>query len=222
MTRNIIIYFVCISGFFGCELNVLFDKAVPPGIEAIDQVPTIFQGVYLCESDSSIIYSDRFIVYQESHFEFKTTLQKVKETEGCSIVVGGIYLPGRQECVPFEYIGGDSITAIIYDIDTLFAFREGEVLKYHKGHLFINYQDDNSNWMTFMITPLPDGALKWELIEIPNVENKINDITDQVVAVENDKNKKKYVINPSLVEFEYILEKDYTRLCDILNPINFE
>jgi hypothetical protein len=205
-----------------CQLNVLFDKSVPPGIDAIDQVPALFQGVYLCESDSSFIYADRFIIYQESYFEFETTLQKVKETEGCSVVDGGIYLPGRQECVPFEYISEDSITAMVYDIDTLFAFREGEVLKYYKGHLFINYMDDNQNWMTFMITPLEDGALKWDLIEVPNIEKKINDITDQVVSYEDDKKKKKYVINPSLVEFDYILEKDYTRLCDILNPVNFE
>lgn len=207
---------------YACQLNVLFDRSVPPGISSIDQIPSLFQGVYICESDSSVIYADRFIIYQESFYEFTTTLDQVRESEGCSVIDGGIYLPGRKECIPFEYLTEDSITAKVYDIDTLFAFREGEILKSYKGHLFFNYMDNNKNWMTFMITPLSDGALKWELIEVPNVEEKIKDITDQIVAYEEDNSHKRYIINPSLVEFDEIIEKDYTTLCDILNPVKFE
>lgn len=209
-----------------CEINVFFKEASPPGVESISSIPGTFQGVYICESDSSRLYASTNVIYQESYVEFVTTLQNVKETESCSILNQGLYLPGRKECVPFEYIGEDSIRAKIYTIDTLFHFKpEKEVAKFYKGRLFLNKKSELDDWLTWMVTPNSDGTLLWELIKVPNDIDDLVDITHSIKdrpVFKLDKDEKQYIINPTLVEFDKILENDYLIKCDVLTPVNFE
>ena len=215
-------FFLSVLYFISCEPNVLFEEAVPPEVSAIDRIPIDFQGGFICESDSSRMYADEFIIYNESYHQFVTTLDRIKETENCSIIAGGLYLPGRKECIPFEYLSEDTITAKVYSIDTLFAFRDHEVLKLYKGRLFMNYKNGLDEWVTFMISPMEDGALKWELIDIPDSVRKVEAITRDYTMRVNADDETKYIIKPTLVEFERIIDKNYVRPCDILFPINFE
>jgi len=206
--------------FASCEPNVLFQEASPPDIESITKFPADFQGVYVCESDSSRMIVEPFIAYNESFHIFETSIDRIRETENCSILGQGLYLPGRKECIPFEYISDDSIMAKIYSIDTLFNFRKHEVLKLYKGRLFINYKSSPGEWVTFMISPLEDGSLNWELIDIPDRTSKVEAITSNYISKRKQNNDRKFIIKPTLVEFDRILEKDYTRECDILTPIH--
>lgn len=216
------LFFISLLYFISCEPNVLFQEAVPPEVLAIDRLPEEFQGVYMCESDSSRMYADDFIIYNESYHQFVTTLDRIKDTEHCSIIAGGLYLPGRKECIPFEYISEDTITAKVYSIDTLFAFRDNEILKLYKGRLFMNYKNGLDEWVTFMISPMEDGAMNWELIDIPDRVRKVEAITQDYSVRVNVDDEKKYIIKPNLVEFERILDKNYLRPCDVLYPINLE
>lgn len=205
-----------------CQPNVLFQESVPPGVDAIDRVPTNFQGVFMCESDSSRIYADQFVVYNESYRMFVTTIDKVHETENCSIVAGGLYLPGRKECIPFEYVGEDSIQAKVYSIDTLFSFQDNEVMKLYKGRLFMNYKNNLNEWVTYMISPMADGSMKWEIIDVPDKIRKVEEITHDYKTRINKDDETMYIIKPTLVEFDQILLRGYTSTCETLIPINFE
>lgn len=205
-----------------CVPNVLFQEAVPPEVDAINRVPDQFQGVFICESDSSRIYADQFVVYNESYHMFVTAIDRVDETENCSIVAGGLYLPGRKECIPFEYVGEDSIQAKVYTIDTLFSFQENEVMKLYKGRLFMNYQNELNEWITYMISPMADGAMKWEIIDVPDKVRTVEAITYDYTTRKNEDDETMYIIKPTLVEFDRILQKGYSSQCDVLTPINFE
>ncbi len=205
-----------------CEINVFFDKAMPPDVDALEEIPEQFQGVYMCESDSSIIYSSPDLIYKESYFRFVTTVDRIIETENCSIVEQGLYLPGRKECIPFEYISEDLITADIYEIDTLFSFDKYRVAKYYKGRLFLNIGSNKEKWITFMITPSTDGSLIWEYIDVPDNIKTIEEITTNYKAIPAKKDKIKYHLNPTLVEFDRILDDKYMQSCDVLTPVNYE
>ena len=205
-----------------CEPAVVFKDAMPPEVEAINTIPEQFHGVYMCESDSSRIYIERDHAVQESYYQFVTSIERVRESEDCSIVAGGLYLPGRKECIPFEWINEDSITARVYELDTLMQFADDEVVKYYKGHLFLNKLSDDNHWVTWMLTPQEDGSLLFELIEVPDNKRKVQEITIDYETIQKDEETVQYVINPTLVEFDRILDKDYVRECDILRPINFE
>jgi hypothetical protein len=210
------------ASFFACEPNVLFEKAMPPEIDALEYIPEVFHGIYICDSDSSRFYVNQDIILNERYMEFETTLEKVRETEDCSIIAGGLYLPGFKMCVPYEHIGEDSIKARVYMQDTVFIFSEVSVAKYYKSRLFLNYLANDNIWITYMITPLEDGTMHWELIEVPDKLQKIKEITHEVRIKVFDEDTRKYIINPTLVEFDKILEKEYTSDCDYFTPINFE
>ena len=205
-----------------CEPAVVFKDAMPPEVDAITTIPKQFHGVYMCESDSSRIYIERDHAVQESYYQFITSVERVRESEDCSIVAGGLYLPGRKECIPFEWINEDSITAKVYELDTLFEFADDEVMKLYRGHLFLNKYSDDNHWITWMLTPQEDGALLFELIEIPDNKRKVEEITIDYSIIQKDEETVQYVINPTLVEFDRILDQEYVRECDILRPINFE
>ncbi len=220
--RNWILLLAIILLSNSCEPVVAFDKAMPPEVESISSIPLEFIGVYMCESDSSLVYIDNDEIFKESYREFITTRDKVKETEGCSLVAGGIYLPGRKECIPVTFIGEDSISAKVYDIETLFSFREFEVAKYHKGHLFLNIRDKNEHWYTFIFTPNVDGSVEWKLVDVPRDIETIEAITPDYTSIPVGEDKVLYILSPTLVEFEDILEKEYFMDCEYLTPINSE
>ena len=205
-----------------CEPGVVFEEAMPPDVESIHHIPVQFTGAYLCESDSSRIFIYDQLAIKESAYEFTTTLDKISETEDCRILDGGLYLPGRKECVPFTYLTQDSISATLYDIDTLFNFRRYEVAKLYKGHLFLNQLDPQEHWITWMLSPEPDGALLLKLIDVPDKIKSVEAITQDYSTRVTEKEKVQYIINPTLVEFDRILKKEYTVECERLTPIILE
>lgn len=202
-----------------CEPNVMFKEAMPPGVEAIDRIPERFQGAFICESDSSHVYAEEQLILRESYYMFITNIDRVRESDDCEIVKGGILLPGRQECVPIEYLGEGRIKATVYTIDTLFSFQKDEVLKLYKGRLFVNYKNSLDEWVTFMISPEEDGRMKWDIIDVPDQIKRVKEITyDYDTRVDRD-HETIYIIKPTLVEFDRILYRDYVTECDILTPI---
>jgi len=210
--------FLCF--FVSCELDVYFEDANPPGVAEISNIPNSFMGSFECESDGTRIHAYSKLVIEEHSREFVTSIQKVKETENCSIIAGGLYLPGRKECIPFEYINDDSIKATIYTIDTLFSFSPDQVAKLYKGRLFLNMKNGLGEWMTFMLSPQEDNSLRWELIDVPNDIEKIKDVSQSYTTRVTDDKKTKYTIKTSLANFEEIISRDFTRECDILIPIS--
>ncbi len=207
---------------FSCEPGVVFEKAMPPDVPPLQNIPTQFMGAYLCESDSSRIYIFDHLAFKESHFEFITTIDKIMGTEDCAILDGGLYLPGRDECVPFNYLSADSINATVYDIDTLFNFRDFEVAKMHKGNLFLNQLDNQNNWITWILSPEPKGELLLKFIDIPDKILSVESITDDYTTRITSNDQVQYIINPTLAQFERILDKDLTIACERLTPIGLE
>lgn len=205
-----------------CQPNVLFHEAVPPNVEAIYKVPSFFQGVFMCESDSSLMYAQENVIYNESYRMFVTPLKRVIEKEECSIVAGELYVAGNQECIPFEYLSEDTIQAKVYSRDTLFSFRESEVMKLYKGRLFMNYKNKRNEWVTYMITPLANRNMNWELIDVPDKINEIESITHDYTTRNYKQDETLFILKPTLVEFDRILSRQYTSSCDVLIPINLE
>ncbi len=218
------ILFVILASLFmfSCEINVFFDDAMPPDVEPISEIPDYFQGIFICESDSSIIHSTGDIVLKESYNRFVTTLDRIRESENCSVLAGGIHLGNRNECFPFTYITEDSIAVEIYSIDTIFHFNDEQVAKIYKDRLFLNIGDQNEGWITFMITPQPDGDLLWEYIDVPDKLKSIEKITYNYKTIERPEKDNQYILKPTLVEFDRILQNRYTTQCDYLRRVNLE
>ena len=83
------------------------------------------------------------------------------ESQHCSILDRGLYLPDLSECIPFEYINDDSIKAQVYYWDTLNLFKDGEAAKYYIGQLFLNTKDIEGHWDTWVIKASKDGNFEF-------------------------------------------------------------
>jgi len=213
---------LCCLCLLACEPKVYFKKALPPDAEALTAIPFEFQGIYFSQCDSSIIHSLSNVIYVNSSFQFTTTLEQVQESESCSIQDGGFYLRGSKECAPFEYLSGDSIRVTIEQQDTMFHISDNQVAKLHKGRLFLNQQDKTGKWITSMVTPDEDGNLHWDLIDIPNKLDNVKEITRNFTTYKNQDDEDIFTINPTQIEFEELLTKEYLKECDVYIPFNFE
>jgi len=219
MKKQFTILTILVSALLlSCEPNIVFESPMPPKGKTLNAIPAEFIGVYLCESDSAYMIVSDDVVYREYHYKFNTTFKKIEDSENCAIEEGQIKLPYREECVPFEHIEGDSIAATLHEIDTLFNFRKNEVLKLYKGRLFINVQDKNKHWMTQMVTPMEERWLKWEMIELPDELENLDDITTSYKTRTTKRKRTQFIVNPTHIEFEKLLIKKYLSECDILIP----
>ena len=212
-----------LSIMISCDSNIVFDNAMPQNAQELSLIPDEFQGIYICEGDSSIFYAHHNSVLIDTYFQFFTTLDQVKETENCSIADHGIFLPGKNECVPFEYVSEDTISFKVNITDTLFAFRSFEKLKLYKGRLFFNLQDKQGHWTTFMVSPMDGGALSLLMVDLSKdlealQELEYKKLLDQRIGIEN---KKQYLIKPNLIEFDLLIDRELTPICESLTPIKY-
>ncbi len=221
MKVNFLTLFI-LSLALACNPGVVFEHANPPSIEASKVIPGQYRGNYICESDSAIVKIDSRRIIQEVLVEFVTTLEKVQETEHCSIVDGGLYLPGRKECIPFEYIGEDTISAILFEQDTLFDLTRDHVAKMYRKQLFLNVPSDSGEWMTWIVRTESDGTLLYSYIDVPDNKELIDELTVNYRESRLKRDKTQYILQPTLMEFEEIIKKDFVLFCDRLIPINAE
>lgn len=215
-------YIVLFSFSISCNQGVVFEDSNPPNIDKVDQLPQYLLGSYLCQSDSSIVHIYKDYIVQEILVEFKTSLDKIAETENCSLVDGGLYLPGRKECIPFEYINEDTITATLYELDTLFYISRDNIAKVYKGQLFLNIKSHSYKWMTWIVRPDSNGNLIYRYIDIPQDRNVIENYTKDYTVQTIEPDKIQYSLKPTLREFEEIANSEYAVLCDVLQPISLE
>lgn len=205
---------------FRCDTNVLFEGAMPPDVDIITAIPPAYLGTYLCESDSSIIHASEKSIVRESYVHFRTPLKRVRESKECKIKNDSLFFPWSNQCIPFDYINDSTVTATIHKLDTLFQFREGEIAKYYKGRLFLNARIYNSNdWVTSMMTRNQEGVIQWDQLQMPTDIEKVEAITHNFKTKKNRDDETIYYMNPTLVEFDMILEREYVRKCDVFTPI---
>lgn len=217
------LWVLTICTLISCDSNVVFDEAMPSHVEALKVIPEEFQGIYLCSSDSSMLYAHENVIFIESYFQFYTTLDQVNETEDCTIIDNSLYLPGRAECAPFTYVSEDTISVKVIFLDTMFGFRKFEQAKFYKGRLFFNLLDNNGNWTSFMVSPIEGGGLSFVMIDLTNdleglKELKYKELLEKKVGTDK---KNQYLIHPTLIEFDNLLERELTPICDSLIPIKY-
>lgn len=217
------IYFILAALFmFACETKVMFKNAIPPEGKVLRTIPTPFLGVYYSQCDSTILHALPDVIYKEGYFEFTTTTAKIQEEKGCRIADNGMYLRGTKECVPFEYVNGDTINVKLIQKDTLFVISEHQVAKLYEGHLYLNHKDNNHNWIASRVTPRADGSLLWELVDVPNRVEKVREITKDYQSYIRRDDEEIFVLNPTQIEFETLLNKGYLRECDVFIPLTLE
>ncbi|MDA9774200.1 hypothetical protein N9B82_04510 [Saprospiraceae bacterium] len=208
--------------FVSCEPPVVFDSPYPLGVENLEEIPTDFHGVYMCESDSSLIWiSDQTIIHESYHY-FQTSLERVRETDQCSIVDEMMILPGNNECIPLTYIT-DSIVRGEYIVsDTLFKNKKYAVARMYKGHLVINTKIEQNEWMIHYLSP-DDGNLYYRSIVDKSNLKQIARITEMEDITEANSKQDRFLIKPSMKEFDALFHNEKIFIeCEYLISVEME
>jgi len=212
-----------VSTFFACTPDVYFKKPVPPNIEISTSIPDKYCGLYYFESDSSAIMVYNNMIVTESVFKYETTLDKVLESENCSVVDGGLHLRGRRECFPFKYISEDTILVEITEMDTIFSFTEDQVLKFDGESIFMNYRNAPEEWATTIIKEDgTTGDFSMHLIMIPNKKRVIKSITKKYTKRLDRDSTYIYIIDPNPKEFKRAIKTKYLKFYDKIISPNLE
>ena len=215
MTINRMFSIVVLALFLmGCEPGLVYENAVPPGLDNLTDIPELYRGSFVCSSDSTHVYVTDKAIIEEYYHQFVTSIDKIDESDNCVIVGRGIHFKDQQVCVPFEYISYRLVTGKIYKVDTLFSISDKQVLRSYKGHLFFNYQMPQGNWVATMLTPTDDAGFHLRLLDMNEDVSKINAVSAQVETRELKDEKIQYIINPTLVEFDQIMDAPNRTACE--------
>jgi len=209
--------------FVNCTPPVVFDQAQPIEGEAMIEIPDAYQGMFICESDSTlIIISDQIVYAQHEHF-FVISTVGLEEREDCSLMENEIYLPGKEMCIPIEYIDENTVKGYITDIDTLFIMNEAHVAKLYKGHLFLSKRVNQDEWAVSMLSNDSDGNINYRTITEDSSFKSIRRITQMEDITRPTDRKQRFKITPDKKAFDLLINnKNIFIDCEYLMRINLE
>lgn len=188
-----------------CVPNVVFDQPMPSNVKALESFPDDFQGRYVLESDSSIIYIKNNLIIQEKNTSYTTLVDEMVEEENCSFIGNEIFFADTKECHPFEYLSEDSIKILNTSFDTLFQISEKEVVKPYKGSLFFNIQGESEYWITLMLDENNSGHLELRLFHIEE-PLLLSDFKGKYEVINDASFNEKYLFSPNKKVFKSLVE----------------
>lgn len=216
------IFLIVIIGLYSCEPPIIFKSPQPQGVKAIDAFAPAFQGTYFCESDSSVVVIGEQVIYKTDWFDIAIPQRRIEQDT--NIVRSGefLYIRDIGKCAIYR-IQNDMVFASVQLADTLF-YMDGieSVLKDYNGHQVMSLLLKEGKYEVFILSldeemnlQLSMATLSGDLEELKKI-TPIKDVSSEEVE--------QYEINPTLIEFEEILQKEivfeaceYFRRIDIPN-----
>ena len=206
-----------------CTPPVVFDQAQPIDGESVNEIPASYQGLYVCESDSTLIIISDHIVYAQHEHYFIISTEGLEEREDCSLIENEVYLPGKDMCIPIEYIDEKTVKGYITDIDTLFIMDVNHVAKSYRGHLFLSKKLDNQEWAVSMLSHDETGNLLYRGITEDSDFRGINRITPMKEITRPSDRKRRFKITPDQTAFDLLInDPDIFIDCEYLMRVNLE
>lgn len=197
---------VFIFAVFSCTSPIVFDDAYPKDVDGLSYIPEYYQGLYMCESDNTLIVINESSIYAESGYFIEASIEDILAREQCTIEDGEIYLSEIGECLPFEYISEDSVRVQLYDIDTLFRISDQAKMKPYKGSLVVSQQIENDDWIITLLSMDAYGNISYRAITEDFDLEEVESITDPKQISVDRNGEPIYQVKPTRSEFDAMFE----------------
>jgi len=127
-----------------CGPGVTFEDPQPSGSENIEKFPVHLRGMYLSNSDSSILtVTDKALIRK---YDFTMVTAK-KDLDTASTLNGDTVLISKTTGERMKVnVLNDSIYLHFVSVDTFFRISESNVLRKMKGKYFLNYAYGDNSW----------------------------------------------------------------------------
>jgi ribosomal protein L7Ae-like RNA K-turn-binding protein len=220
--KNSWVYFIALL-ITSCTSPVVFDGAYPENEPPLSAIPDFFQGVFMCESDSTIITIDEQYVLALDVNSFEESVQKINEREACTLIGNEIYFDEIQECVPIEYIGEDSVKGQYITMDTLFHLGPKSIAKMYKGSVVLSQEVDKEEWILSILSLDAYNNIYYRAINENSELDALADITEMKQIGVDRNSEPIYKVKPTKKEFDEIFDnQEIFLVCEYLMRVNLE
>lgn len=220
--RSLVYLIIVIAVCGSCEPPVVFNQPYPVGQPNLDEIPSVFQGVYLCESDSTLVRITGQNIIHESYYSFTSKLDELEEKEDCTIKDDQMFIKGMSECVPLKYINDSVVRGEYLMVDTLFKNKSNAFARLYKGHLILSQKLRHKEWMVHFLTPEQSDLYYRAIVDESNL-SEIDQVTTMESLKDSRQDSPRYRIKPSNKEFDLLIENRRIFVeCEYLIHVNLE
>lgn len=213
-------YLFLLSFFFiiACEPPIVFTEPQPKKVKAETAFSEEYQGVYFCESDTSLVKVTEKGIYKEKDFYFTTTPEDISEMDDMYLENDELIINWYFKPLKITYLDDEHLSGVLTIRDTLFWISNNHVLKYYKGHQILNYNLGNRKWDIYVFSQDDYGNVSYMRTKLPENLEELEKITP--VTNLSDKDKTQYQVSPTKMEFKKLLETQIIfEECDYFNRI---
>jgi len=209
--------------FAYCTPPVVFDQPYPIDGEDLVEIPLAYQGTFICESDSSLLtIAARDITVRKENY-FLLPVKDIEQREDCNIQGNEMYVSGRAECIPLEFVSDSLVKGFVIEYDTLFVMAEGSVARMYQGHVILSQELKDGEWAISLLSLENNADVKYRAITDKTKIKTISRITPmENITVESDK-KDRYKIRPTMKQFDELLHNEKVFIeCEYLSRVSVE
>jgi len=138
-----------------CEPDVTFYEPQPVDAETLKAIPKSYTGTYNCPKDRSFLEVKESMIITSLDYDYTIHQNDVDST----MVITGETIRDLEtgEITPFT-AKGDSLVLHINDVDTVFNFSKGHLIRKYKDACYLNISHDTE---------------KWEVIKVEQAKNQL-------------------------------------------------
>lgn len=188
-----------------CTPPVVFDQPYPIGKDNLSELPETYTGAFICESDSSLllIKKHEIVIRKENYFDLP--LKYVEEREDCNIDGEEMYVSGRAECIPLEFVNDSTVRGYVIEHDTLFSMGDKSVAKMYQGHLVLSQEIKDYQWAVSFLSLEKNTDIVYRAITDKSKVAEVGKVTAmEDITTKEDKNNR-YKIKPTMKQFDDLM-----------------
>lgn len=203
-----------------CTPPVVFDRPYPTTEKDLKAIPKNYLGTFICESDSALLIIDEADITLRRENFFLLPLKDVEERDDCKISGQEMYVSGRSECIPLEFVGDSLVKGTVVEHDTLFNMGKDEVVRMYKGHVVLSKEVKKGEWAISLLTLQENADIIYRAItDKTKIKNVRRVTTMEDITTEEDKNNR-YKIRPTMKQFDRLLSDDRVFIeCEYLTRV---
>jgi hypothetical protein len=196
----------------GCSPTVLFNSPQPAGKKDLVQFPPRYQGEYEAIDDTSFYLVEKYMIRQRNIIDISVPRTEIDTSQDVILEGNLLYVKETGEKVPVTF-RNDSVFGTLTTYDTTFFISDKGILRKFKGYYFMNFKQEEDQWMVYKLKFTKDGSATLCGISKDEEIDQIKAIFT-VEEIKNDKGEgQKYIIKPEKGDFKKLIEMGHFREC---------
>jgi hypothetical protein len=196
----------------GCSPTVLFNSPQPAGRKDLVQFPSRYWGEYESIEDSSVYLIGKFMIRKRNIIDLSVPRTEIDTSQDVILEGNILYVKESGEKTPVTF-RNDSVFGTLTTYDTTFFISDKGILHKYKGYYFLNFKQEEDQWMVYKLKFSKDGSATACGISKDDELDQIKEI----MTVEEIKNEKgegeKFIIKPGNGDFKKLIEQGHFREC---------